>query len=112
MPYVQQAQVLPYASAYILYQVQNPTLPTKWLYLYADTCLINQGTVQQIMRNESAEHRTINEESDGTGNDKLNFRPVDHHFELTMISGNEKFCLAVVQLWYSQHRDKTTVKYY
>lgn len=112
MYYVEQAQVLSYVSAYILYQVQNPSLPTKWLYLYANTCLLNQGTVEQIMWSESAEHGTINEESDGTVNDKLNFRPVDHHFELTKITGNEKFCSAVVQLRYSQHRDKATVIYY
>lgn len=111
MYYAQQAQVLSYVSAYILYQVQNPALPTKWLNLYADTCLLNQGTVEQIMWSESAERRTINEESDGTGNDKLNFRPVDHHLELTKITGNENFSSAVVQLRYSQHRDKTTVIY-
>lgn len=112
MYYVEQAQVLSYVSAYILYQVQNPSLPTKWLYLYANTCLLNQGTVEQIIWSESAEHGTINEESDGTVNDKLNFRPVDHHFELTKITGNEKFRSAVVQLRYSQHRDKATVIYY
>lgn len=109
--YYVQAQVLSDVSAYILYQVQNPTLPTKWLYPYADTCLLNQGAVEQIMWTESAERRTINEECDGTGNDKLNFRPVDHHFELTKITGNEKFCSAIVQLRCSQHRDKTTVIY-
>jgi len=112
MYYVQQAQVFSYDSAYTLYHVQNPTLPTKWLYLYADTCLLNQGIVEQIMWSEPAEHRSVNEQSDGTGNDKLSFRPVDHHFELTKITGNEKFCSAVVQLRYSQHRDKTTVIYY
>lgn len=33
---------------------------------------------------------------DGTGNDKLNFRPVDHHFELTKISGKVLFSCAIV----------------
>lgn len=61
------------------------------------------------MWSESAECRTINEESDGTGND--NFIPADHHFESAKITGNEKFCSAAVQLRYSQHRDKITVIY-
>lgn len=63
------------------------------------------------MWSESAECRTNNEESDGTGID--NFTPADHHFEPTKIDdGNEKFCPAVVQLRYSQYRGKITVIYY
>lgn len=80
--YEQQAQILSYVSAYILNQVQTPVLSTNWLYLYTDSCLLNQGTVEQIVGSETAECRTINNESDGIDSDKPNIRPVGHHFEL------------------------------
>lgn len=90
--YKQQAQILSYVFAYILNQVQNPILSTNWSYLYTDSWLLNQGTVEKVVASESGEYRTTNNESDGIDNDKPNFRPVGHHFELTKITGNEKFC--------------------
>lgn len=84
--------ILSSVFTYILNQMQNPILSTNWSYLYTDSWLLNQGAVEKIVGRESGEHRTINNESDGIDNDKPNFRSVGHYFELTKITGNEKFC--------------------
>lgn len=47
--YKQQAQILSHVCAYILNQVQNPTLSTNWLYLYSDSWLLNKGTGEKIV---------------------------------------------------------------
>lgn len=72
--------------------MQNAILLTNYLYLYYDNWLLNKGTVEKIVESESGKHRTINNDSDGIDNDKPNFRPAGLYFELTKITGNEKFC--------------------